>query len=191
MIDETKYSHPNEQALQNSLKKLPKTNVELDKLSSAECSKILREEYEEGELERNSYMLNVEEWTETAELISYALTLAKTEEGLSLDELLNEVLEFGSSLTEFEYVKFAINYAIKAPKASSLTNPDDPLDVPYWGRYFMYWSDTHTHEELVEALILAGDYAKKALNNALEASLTEDHLTDFDINMKRQLGLIK
>lgn len=99
--------------------------------------------------------------------------------------------ESGKSLSEFDYVKLAINYSINSPPAEKLTSKSDPLSTPYWGRYYMYWNDTsgRTKKDVIDAFDRAIEFANKRREEAMSIRLSGNTLSEFDRNMMQGLGL--
>jgi hypothetical protein len=60
--------------------------------------------------------------------------------------------------------------------------PDDPLNVPYWGRNFMYWNDApgRTEKEVLAAFDKAISIAESRRLAAIKASVSPDVLINFD-----------
>jgi len=90
-------------------------------------------------------------------------------------------LEKHKTIVDFEYAKLALNKAIDAP-AVLPTSKDDPLSVPYWGRFYVYWNDTpgRTKEQVVAALDKAIGYATSQHELAVKENRTEADLEKYD-----------
>lgn len=98
----------------------------------------------------------------------------------------------GLSLVDFSYARLALDKAIDAPKDIP-TAEDDPLSVPYWGRYYMYWSDAEnrTEQQVMTALDRAISFATYEQQVALSAKLAGNSLSEFDERMMRRFGFLK
>lgn len=108
--------------------------------------------------------LNVEEWRSASEIIE--LAKAKIEEGgwyqveavpgaaCMTTALESSWRELDKTLVDWDYARMAVNQALDAPQLASLSNAEDPLSTPYWGRYYMYWNDAEgrSEEEVLGAL---------------------------------------
>ncbi|MCG3150644.1 MAG: hypothetical protein PCFJNLEI_04133 [Verrucomicrobiae bacterium] len=89
--------------------------------------------------------------------------------------------DLGKSLVDFEYSCDALSSAIGLPR-SPITMANDPLDIPYWGRNFMYWNDKpgRTAKEVLAAFDKAVAIAEKKKTAAIKAKVPPDALNDFD-----------
>jgi hypothetical protein len=101
--------------------------------------------------------------------------------------------ELGTSIVNFEYARLAMSQAIDAPDMSSLSSANDPLSVPYWGRYFMYWNDaeSRTKEEVLDAMDRAIEIAAGSAESSNEKLLSGDDLMAFDLENMRRLGFME
>lgn len=100
--------------------------------------------------------------------------------------------ELGLSLVDFSYARHALDQAIDAPK-SLPTNENDPLSVPYWGRYYMYWNDAddRTEDEVLSAIDKAILISNENVSYSELKSLSGKSLEDFDNKMMQSLGFSK
>ncbi|MCG6111545.1 MAG: hypothetical protein MEQ74_05070 [Paracoccus sp.] len=97
----------------------------------------------------------------------------------------------GASLVDFEYARSAVDQVIDVASLE-VQSEADPLNVPYWGRSYMYWNDAseRTQEDVVQALDQAIEYANGQREAALAENLFDEALVEFDISNMRNLGLI-
>lgn len=153
--------------------------------------------------------LNSKEWESAAGLLERAKELIEigpwgkplTDPDLAVgpDEVtciafaMNDALnEMGISVVDFEYAKLAMSQAIDAPPLAELTSNDDPLSVPYWGRYFMYWNDAEdrTKEEVLAAMDRAIAIANGNVETSKSNGLDGEELLEFDLENMRRLGFL-
>jgi hypothetical protein len=101
--------------------------------------------------------------------------------------------EQAASIVDFDYARMAMDEAINLPELTQIEVSNDPLSVPYWGRYYMYWNDSssRTKEEVLAAFDRAIDISQKHLEEAKSNGVSSDALLQFDLDNMRQLGLLK
>jgi hypothetical protein len=102
------------------------------------------------------------------------------------------LLEKRKSIVDFNYAMLALNKAIDAPAALP-TSESDPLPVPYWGRYLMYWNDApgRTKEEVIAALDTAISYSEQQRILAVDEKKTGLDVLNYDKSVMTQLGFTK
>lgn len=145
--------------------------------------------------------LNVEEWQSAVQILQAAKTAIEekgwqqgatepTEARCLATAMEDAWLGERKSLVDFEYAKLALDQALDAPDASSLTSTNDPLAVPYWGRYYMYWNDAkgRTEEQVLAALDKAIAYAEGRKQESSELRRSGSDVESFDREMMRSLG---
>lgn len=157
-----------------------------------------------GSAAANEQALNVAEWTSAVEILKGAKA-AIIEHGWqqgSTESVTPECvttamerswLRLKKTMVDFDYAKLAMSHAVSAPPAARVTTKDDPLSVPYWGRYLMYWNDTpgRTEKQVLAAFDVAIAYAEDQKKRAERAGLHGEDLARFDATMMARLGLLK
>lgn len=151
----------------------------------------------------NELPLNAQEWSNAEQILMGTKNILEEYEWYRAEKpstkayCLSEALEKSwkdsdYSLVDLDYAKLALNESIKAPK-SLPTSADDPLSVPYWGRYYMYWNDAEnrTKEEVINAVTKAISFAKSEQKAAFSNKLIGDNLNDYDLKMMKSLGFIE
>lgn len=130
-------------------------------------------------------VLNELEWSNAACLLQQARSCVREGRRKGIDDALEfNVVRERVSVASFNYAVAALNAVLNLP-AEPLTGPDDPLDVPYWGRRLMYWSDAHSKEEIEAALTEAMEFARGREERARAAGLSDDDVRLFDEGMAR------
>ncbi|MDX2385124.1 hypothetical protein GOD60_14125 [Sinorhizobium medicae] len=155
-------------------------------------------------LAQESRALNVAEWQAAQEILEDAKV--KVESGWYQNEppaggprtycmstaMQQALIDQNKTMVDFDYAKLALNNAIEAPPTLP-TSADDPLSVPYWGRFFVYWNDApgRTKEEVVQAFEEAIAYASDQRAAAVQANKTEADILEYDRLSIQRLGLAK
>lgn len=148
----------------------------------------------------NQLPLNSQEWSNAAKILLGTKTILEENEWYRAEKpsgkayCLSEALEkswkdSNYSLVDLDYAKQALNKSIDAPK-SLPTSIDDPLSVPYWGRYYMYWNDAdhRTKKQVIDALERAISFAQFEQETSLSLKFVGENLADYDLKMMRNLG---
>ena len=151
---------------------------------------------------QNDPPLNVPEWQSAVDIIQGAKAdivqngwMQHPEAGSSV-QCLSTALEKSwqsqkKTMVDFAYARMAVDDAIGAPPITALSTKDDPLSVPYWGRYYMYWNDAagRKKEDVIAVLDKAADFAQMKKTDAVKINRTGADLDKYDTQMMVQFKL--
>ena len=148
-------------------------------------------EFDDTDSSAEELPLNVQEWRSATEVVALARQKIHDDSESLVTALEKSWVELSKSLVDWDYTRLAVNVAINAPPLSSLRRDGDPLSIPYWGRYYMYWNDAdgRTVEEVIEALDRAIAFAHDQEMMALDIGATGDQLIEYDLRVMDELDL--